>query len=142
MTKISFLKSEIDGQKYTVEGIARLAFAIKASMKLHGWSERKLAYQAGISHVTVNKYVRANVHEPQPEILKALAPHINKVSSITENDIEIYSDLTYGDAWQELDKLATSQFAPDLASSEKEISSKSQDGESQTVHYPNDKKAE
>ncbi|AFY74253.1 putative transcriptional regulator [Synechococcus sp. PCC 7502] len=111
MTKVSFHKSDIDGNKYTVEGIARLAFTIKATMKLRGWSERKLAAQAGISHVTVNKYVRTNIHEPQAEILKALAPYIYKVTSIDQDKIEIYSDQTYGDDWQELDKIATSDYA-------------------------------
>ena len=110
MTKVSFHKSEMDGNKYTVEGITRLAFTIKASMKLRGWSERKLAVNAGVSHVTVNKYVRANIHEPQSDILKAIAPYIYKVSSIDQEKIEIYSDETYDQDWQSLEKLATAEF--------------------------------
>jgi transcriptional regulator with XRE-family HTH domain len=111
MTKVSFHKSEMDGNKYTVEGISRLAFTIKASMKLRGWSERKLAVNSGISHVTVNKYVRANIHEPQSDILKALAPYIYKVSAINHEQIEIDSDETYNDDWQSLEKLATAEFS-------------------------------
>lgn len=101
----------MDGNKYTVEGITRLSFTIKASMKLRGWSERKLASHAGVSHVTVNKYVRANIHEPQSDILKALAPYIYKVSSIDQERIEIYSDETYDQDWQSLEKIATAEFA-------------------------------
>ncbi len=117
MTKVSFHRSEMDGNKYTVEGISRLAFTIKASMKMHGWSERKLAAQAGVSHVTVNKYVRGNIHEPQTEILKALAPFIYKVSAIDLDNIEIFADETYDDNWQALEKLATADFIqlPNLA---------------------------
>ncbi len=110
MTKVSFHKSEMDGNRYTVEGINRLAFTIKASMKQRGWSERKLALQAGVSHVTVNKYVRANIHEPQPEILKALAHYIYRVSSIDREQIEIYADETYGNDWLALDKIATIDY--------------------------------
>jgi len=100
----------MDGNRYTVEGINRLAFTIKASMKQRGWSERKLALQAGVSHVTVNKYVRANIHEPQPEILKALAHYIYRVSSIDREQIEIYADETYGNDWLALDKIATIDY--------------------------------
>lgn len=110
MTKVSFHKSEMDGNRYTVEGISRLAFTIKATMKHRGWSERKLASQAGVSHVTVNKYVRANIHEPQSEILKALAHYIYKVSSINQDQIEIYADEIYGDDWQALEKIATADY--------------------------------
>jgi transcriptional regulator with XRE-family HTH domain len=110
MTKVSFHKSEIDGNKYTVEGITRLAFTIKASMKFRGWSERKLAGQSGVSHVTVNKYVRANIHEPQANILKAIAPYIYRVSAIDPEQLEIDSDDTYGDDWQSLEKIATADF--------------------------------
>jgi transcriptional regulator with XRE-family HTH domain len=117
MTKVSFHKSEMDGNKYTVEGITRLAFTIKASMKLRGWSERKLAVNAGVSHVTVNKYVRANIHEPQSDILKAIAPYIYKVSSIDQEKIEIYSDETYDQDWQSLEKLATAEFGASSVSS-------------------------
>ncbi len=110
MTKVSFHKSEMDGNKYTVEGITRLAFTIKASMKFRGWSERKLAMHAGVSHVTVNKYVRANIHEPQPDILRALAPYIFKVTLINQDNIEIDSDKIYGDNWQALEKIATAAY--------------------------------
>jgi transcriptional regulator with XRE-family HTH domain len=119
MTKVSFHKSEMDGNKYTVEGITRLAFTIKASMKLRGWSERKLASHAGVSHVTVNKYVRANIHEPQSDILKALAPYIYKVSSIDQDRIEIFSDETYDQDWQSLEKIATAEFSKIFFDSDK-----------------------
>jgi len=118
MTKITFLKSEIEGQEYTEEGLARLAFTIKASMRLRGWSERELAKQAGVSHVTINKYLKAAIYNPQTETLKSLAPFINRVAAITEDNIEIDSELTYGDAWQDLDRLASSQFTPELLSLE------------------------
>lgn len=110
MTKVYFHRSDVDGNKYTVEGISRLAFALKASMKLRGWSERKLAGAAGISHVTVNKYARGNIHEPQSEILKALSPFIFRVVSIDLENIEIYADETYGEDWQALEKIATSEY--------------------------------
>ena len=116
MSKVSFHKSEIDGNKYTVEGITRLAFTIKASMKFRGWSERKLAGQSGVSHVTVNKYVRANIHEPQANILKAIAPFIFRVSAIDPDQIEIDSELTYGEDWQSLEKIATSDFMQNFTS--------------------------
>ncbi len=110
MTKVTFHKSDMDGNKYTVEGIARLSFTIKAAMKYRGWSERKLASHAGVSHVTINKYVRANIHEPQPDILRAIAPFIFKVTSIDVENIELNSEETYDDDWQALEKIATANF--------------------------------
>ncbi|WP_287128745.1 helix-turn-helix domain-containing protein [Candidatus Cyanaurora vandensis] len=110
MTSICILKSELDKQRYTAAGVARLALAIKATMHYRRWSERVLAKQAGISHVTVNKYVRGNISEPQQEIIKALAPLIYRVNSFEEDKIILDTTACYGEDWEALDSLATDSF--------------------------------
>lgn len=99
--------SELSRSRYTPEGIARLAYVIKATLQKQNWSEREFAKKTGVSHVTVNKYVRGIIGEPQQKILEAFAPYLLKTQFKGEALFVDPVD-TYGRDWMALDKIASS----------------------------------
>ena len=110
MQAVFVAKESISPRRYTPSGLERLSLALKATIFHRDYSERSLARLAGVSHVTVNKYCRGNIYEPEQKVIKALAPFICKVISFSEAGIEIDPKQTYQDDWQSLDKLATTDY--------------------------------
>ena len=109
---VVFELSDLEKPKlnYTDVGIERLKMVIRATLQLNSWSTRRLAKKAGISHVTVHKYVNGHLKGPQEETLKALSPYIYRLISITAKGIEIDPAQTYSDDWIALAQIATDNF--------------------------------
>jgi transcriptional regulator with XRE-family HTH domain len=110
MQAVFVAKESISPRRYTPSGLERLSLALKATIFHRDYSERSLARLAGVSHVTVNKYCRGNIYEPEVKVIKALAPFICRVISFSEDGIAIDPTRTYEDDWESLDKLATSEY--------------------------------
>lgn len=106
--------SDLDKGYYTRAGIDRLAMAIKASLRVKRLSERGLARLAGVSNVTINKYVRGNIAEPQRHILEAIAPFILRVKEIAADEIVLDDMATYEGAIDSLNALATDDYKSHL----------------------------
>ncbi|MBD1995180.1 hypothetical protein H6G00_00870 [Leptolyngbya sp. FACHB-541] len=101
---------------YTPEGIQRLAKAIKATLKLRGWSERELHRQmqaAGstIALGTVNRYAKGRPINPKNEVLREIAPFIYRVVSIDGDSVEVDPSRTYADDWIAFAKIGSTEFS-------------------------------
>lgn len=110
-----FLATDLENDyEYTDLGKLRLALLIKASVALNEWSLRHLARLAGISHVTLLKYLKCQVVTPDRKTLKAIAPYIHKIVRLDVNAeiIEIDKTNTYQD-WKDLAYIASSNFEAD-----------------------------
>lgn len=110
MQAVFVARESISPRRYTPSGLERLSLALKATIFHKGYSERSLARLADVSHVTVNKYCRGNIYEPDQNVIKALAPFVCKVISVSDAGIEIDPTRTYKDDWESLDKLATADY--------------------------------
>ncbi len=107
---VLYTKQQLSRERYTPEGIARLAMVIQATLHHHRLSERALAKLASISHKTLNKYACGLIRKPQADVLEALAPHILKVKSVDTEQIEVEPCQTYGTDWEMLDLIATADY--------------------------------
>jgi len=114
----------IDEFDYTRQGVERLSKAIRASIKVRGWTERKLRLEIqersknlkqpdlSLSASTVNRYVRTppTIEHPQTKALKAFAPFVYQVVSIQGDDIQLDVSCTYEDNWRAFARIGTVDF--------------------------------
>ncbi len=109
---------------YTREGIERMAKAIRASIKVREWTERKLRLEIQqrakdlgqpelhLSGSTLNRYAGSppTIKQPKAEALKAIAPFVFRVIAINGDDIQLDLDHTYEDDWREFARIGTADF--------------------------------
>ena len=105
--------------EYTQDGLQRLANLLKATMIARGWKASDLALKSGLSKPTISRYVGLgsnSIKKPQPDVLRALAPHILRAISIDGDFIVVHQSLTYGDDWIGLARIATDLYVEEAQS--------------------------
>lgn len=109
---------------YTREGIERMAKAIRASIKVRQWTERRLRLEIQqrakdlgkpelhLSGSTLNRYAGSppTIKQPKADALKAIAPFVFKVVAIDGDDIQLDLDHTYEENWREFARIGTTDF--------------------------------